>query len=70
MRQKKYHDKFKKKPITNEHLKKFMESHRMTVSDIAMYLGCTRNTINNYLEGKTKIPHAVNLAIELYILKN
>lgn len=70
MRQKRYQDKFKKTPIDKEYLASFMQTFNLSVSDVALYIGCTRNTINNYLEGKTKIPHTVHLAIELYLLKN
>jgi len=68
MRQKRYQEKFKKTPIDKEYLERFMESFELSVSDVAMYLGCTRNTINNYLAGKTKIPHAVKLACDYYFI--
>lgn len=70
MRQKKYQEKFKKQGMSIEEFEYFIDTSFLTITDVAMYLGCTRNTVNNYLDGKSKIPHVVKLACELYVIKH
>lgn len=70
MRQKRYNEKFKKTAIDVSELQSFMESYQLTVTDVALYMGCTRNTITNYIGGKSKIPHVVKLAVEYYKIKH
>ena len=70
MRQKRYNEKFKKPAIDVSELQEFMQSNNLTVTDVALYIGCARGTITNYIEGKSKIPHIVKLAIEYYKIKH
>jgi transcriptional regulator with XRE-family HTH domain len=47
----------------NEHIKKYMEKHHLSINRMAKVLGVSRGTIANYVRGKTVPPRFLIYAL-------